>query len=295
MEIKEIEFLLKKTEFEHFIGFFQKIKLKDYEYNNIFKTGNEKSGFYLLKIIENYKPNVIDSINILKEIKDPENIINKNIGFIEKENCIITVSEWLNGKQPIENKENLPIFFSKLALLNKNNITNGPYTSMYLDYKYFDNATNLIDYEVNNHIKFIPENIEIKPLLKILENLKNGIICIIHEDMNCGNLFITNNGKYKIIDTEWVVKGINLYQFQHFDYFGFCEKNWYNITENAKDCYKAYFETLGINYKEANEQIRAVELLNTLRENTYIKHSGKEKDKDIENRIKIIMEWKKFI
>ncbi len=131
--------------------------------------------------------------------------------------------------------------------------------------------------------------------MEVMENLKNGIPCIINEDMNCGNMFITNNGEYKIIDTEWIINGINLYQFQHFDYFGFEEKTWYKITDEAKECYEAYFKTLGVSNEEANEQIRAIELLNTLRENTYIKYSGKENDAEIKRRIQIILTKNRFV
>ena len=113
--------------------------------------------------------------------------------------------------------------------------------------------------------------------------------------MNCGNMVLAKDGKYKIIDTEWIIKGTNLYQFQHIDYFGFNEKKWYNITDEADKCYEAYFNTLGVKLDESNEQIRAIELLNVLRENTYWKSTGKENDNEIKRRIKVVLEKEKFI
>ena len=166
---------------------------------------------------------------------------------------------------------------------------------MFLDFNYFDSINALINYEINCHKKHFFENMEIKKIVEILEILKHGIGCIINEDMNCGNLFITDEGKNKIIDTEWIIRGINLYQFQHFNYFAFEERNWHNITDEAKGCYEAYFGTLGINNSEANEQIRAIELLNVLRTNTYLKYFKKDNDKEIEKRIKTVMEHKTFI
>ena len=132
-------------------------------------------------------------------------------------------------------------------------------------------------------------------MTEVLEVLKHGFTCIINEDMNCGNLFITDDEEYKIIDTEWIIKGINLYQFQHINYFGFDEKKWYNITDEAKDCYEAYFCALGLSNAEANEQIRAMELLSVLRTNTFLKDSKKDNDEEIGRRIKIVMNKEKFI
>jgi len=296
MEICDAEKLLISTQYESFIGTLQKITLKDHVYDDLYKIGNNDLGFFVLKIRDNGKQNMLDSINLLKAINDTEEYINKNIGIIEKENHIITISEWLNGTQPIDTRRDLlPLFFSKLAILNKDNIVNGKLSSMYLDYRYFDNANDLVDWEITYHRKYLSEKLDIKIILEAMGSLKNGISCIINEDMNCGNMFITNDGKCKIIDTEWIIKGINLYQFQHFDFFGFEEKKWYRITDEANECYEAYFETLKLPNEEANEQIRAIELLNVLRHNTYIKYFGKNNDEEIERRIKIIMANNKFI
>ena len=296
MEINNAERLLYGTIYEPFIGSLEKIILKNHICDDIFKIGNDRLGHFLLKIRKSDNLNFIDSIENLKSIKDPENIINKNIGIINKEKFIITISDWIDGKQPIDNdRGKLPLFFSKLAILNKNNIIGGPYTSMYLDSGYFNSIEELVNREVNYHKKYLLNNKEIKTILEVMEILKNGIPCIINEDMNCGNLFITGSGELKIVDTEWIIRGINLYQFQHFDYFGFDGKKWYKIIDEAEECYRAYFETLGISNNEANDQIRAIELLNVLRENTYWKYTGKENDKEIERRIKIVIEKEKYI
>ena len=296
MEIHEVEKILKGTHYEPFIGTFQNVTLKDFSYPTLFKIGNEDLGYFALKLREKKEVNFKDSISCLKIANDTDNLINKNSGIIEKDDCIITISQWLNGKQPIDNnRDKLPLFFSKLAAFNKNNIIKGPYTSMYLDSNYFDSTDELVDWEINYHKKFFFDNIDTKRITEILENLKHGIACLINEDMNCGNLFITDDEKYKIIDTEWIIKGINLYQFQHINYFGFDEKTWYNITDEAQKCYEAYFGTLGISYAEANKQIRAMELLNVLRVNTFLKYQKKDNDEEIMKRIATVLGKERYI
>ena len=296
MEIIEAEELLNGTQYQAFIGSLQKITLKDHVYDKLFKMGDNHLGYFVLKIRNHDEQNIIDSINNLKIIKDTEGLINKNIEVFEKQNYILAISKWLNGKQPINNsRDELPMFFSKLAVLNKNNIIGGPYTSMYLDWNYFSSTDELIDWEINYHRNYFSEKMDSKAIMEVMANLKHGMPCIINEDMNCGNLLVTDDGKYKIIDSEWIVKGINLYQFQHIDYFKFNERNWYTITDEAKECYEAYFGTLGVNNDEANEQIRAIELLNILRENTFWNHSGKENDAEIERRIRVVLGKDRFV
>ena len=296
MEICEVEEILKGTQYEPFIGTFQKVELKGFVYPTLFKIGNEDSGYFALKIKGKKETNFKDSIDCIKIAKDVENFVNINTGVIENENCVIAISEWLNGKQPIDNdRDKMPEFFSKLAALNKNNIAGGPYTSMYVYNRYFDTANELIDWEINYHKKFFFESMDTKGITEVLDVLKRGITCIINEDMNCGNLFITDDEEYKIIETEWIIRGINLYQFQHINYFGFDEKTWYNITDEAQKCYEAYFGALGLSNAEANEQIRAVELLSVLRTNTCLKDFKKDNDEEIAKRIETVMGKEKFI
>ena len=296
MEIKDIENILKNTSYEQFIGSFQSIELKNCVYKNLFKIGNDRLGYFSLKIRENTEKQILDTINCLSVLNDRENFVNKIIDVIEKDNHIIMVSQWLNGLQPIDNNRNLlPSFFEKLAQLNKQNIVKGPFTSMYTDGNYFETTNELIDWEINYHKQYLQTFMETDEIIKYLQNLKLGLSCIILEDMNTGNLLLTNDGEYKYIDTEWIMKGLNLYQFEKIDYFCFDGKEWYNITDEAEECYRAYFDTLGIKNDEANEQIRAYELLSVLRKNTYLKYLKKDDDREIERRIKIIIEKNKYI
>jgi hypothetical protein len=295
MEIKELEILLKDTKYKEFIGFIYPIELKKYVYKDLFKIGNENTGHFVLKLRKNNRKDVVESIKNLKSLKDTDNFINKYIDIIEKNDLLIMVSDWLDGIQPIDNnRKYLPLFFSKLAYLNKHNIGKGTFTSMYVDGNYFNTIDELIDYEINYHKNYFKDIFNLKYIVEILDTLKHGLATIILEDMNTGNLIITNDGQYKYIDAEWIINGLNLYQFEKIDYFGF-EKKWYNINEESKECYTAYFETLDIKIEEANEQIRAFELLQVLRKNTYLKYFGKDNDNEIERRIKKVIEKEKYI
>jgi len=296
MNKNELELLLKNTKYEPFIGFINSIELKGHIYNDLYKIGNDNLGFFIIKIRKNNNKSILDSINNILILKDNENFIHKFKDIIEKDSYILMVSEWLNGIQPIDkNREYLPKYFSMLANLNKQNIAKNSFTSMYVDGNIFDNINDLIDLEINYHKSYLQGLIETKEIIEILEIMKYGMSCIILEDMNTGNLIKTNDGKFKFLDTEWIINGLNLYQFEKIDYFGFEERQWYNINEEAKDSYIAYFEALGVKFNEANEQIRAFELLKVLRDNTYLKYLKKDNDAEIIKRIKIIMEKEKYI
>ena len=298
MEIKELKILLKNTKYGQFIGNINHVELKGYKYDNLYKIGNEDSGYFAIKIRNNKEKHISDSIKNMRIMNDQNNFIHKYTDIIEKDGSIILISEWLNGLQPIDShREHLPKIFSLLAQFNKDNIVEGPFTSMYADGNYFDTIEELINWEINYHKNYLQDIIKTKEIIEVLNCLKYGIPCLILEDMNPGNLIITENGKYKFIDTEWIIKGLNLYQFEKINYFGFDERKWYNINEEAKDCYSAYFETLGIKAEEANDQIRAFELLQVFRTNTCLKCQGDDTSNvdEIRKRIKAVLDTNYFI
>jgi hypothetical protein len=167
---------------------------------------------------------------------------------------------------------------------------------MYAEGERFETTEEMINREINRHKDFLPPGIDWTEIFGILKNLKKGFPCVIVEDINTGNMFITDDGKYKIIDLDWLHKGLNLHQFDHFDYFNFHGNVWYVITgEEAKESYAAYFDELGINKEEANEQIRAVEILSVLRQNTHWKRNNRPNEEEIKRRMKIVLEKDRFI
>jgi hypothetical protein len=77
MEIKEVESFLKNTRYEKFIGHIQTVELKNYVYKDLFKIGNDTLGYFALKIRDASQKNVLDSIEILSALNDPENVVNE--------------------------------------------------------------------------------------------------------------------------------------------------------------------------------------------------------------------------
>jgi hypothetical protein len=67
MEIIDIVNLLGNTPYEQFIGHFQQIKLKEFVYENIFQIGNDKIGYYSLKIRDKTKNKFCQLKQNLKE------------------------------------------------------------------------------------------------------------------------------------------------------------------------------------------------------------------------------------
>lgn len=293
----ELETLLKNTEYESFIGSVQKIELKNYIYPDLFKIGKKATGYYTVKIRKNNENHIVDSLECIVKIADPENIVHKNIDTFEKDGLIIQINNWIDGKQPIDmNREKIPEIFGKLAYINKKNIVTGPYTTMYAEGEKFETIEEMINWEIKHHKEYIPIEINWAEIFGVVNNLKKGIPSIILEDINTGNMFITGDGKYKIIDLDWLHNGLNLYQFDHFDYFNFYGKVWYVITgEEAKESYTAYFDEIGIKKEEANEQIRSVEILSILRQNTHWKRKNRPNDEEIRRRIKIVLGKDRFI
>jgi len=296
LDIEKVKSLLKNTEYESLHDYISVVEANGNIYKNLFKIGTEKTGFFALKINESGKRFICDSIENIKIMKDEDNLINEYIYTKEKDNYIITVSKWLKGRQPtIKNRDDLPKFFSLLGRFNKQNVVQGPFTSMYVEYKYFETVGELIDWEIKYHLEHIHNFMDTRQIENILLNLKNGIPCIISEDMNTGNLLLTDTGYYKIIDTEWLIKGLNLYQFEKINYFGFDEKEWSNITEEAKECYIAYFDSIGIKKNEANEQIKSFELLQVLRTNTCNRRYLLGNNEELKRKIDIVIKHDEFI
>jgi hypothetical protein len=89
VETKDEERFLINTQYEKFIGHFQEVELKKYLYKDLFKIGNEALGYFALKIRDAGQKNVMDSIEILSALKDPENIVNKNIDTIIRDGYVI--------------------------------------------------------------------------------------------------------------------------------------------------------------------------------------------------------------
>jgi len=310
MSSEEVKELLKNTKYEHFISFINKRYDFEYSLNRPLFKIECKEGIFALKIREKSDIAVFNLEKIITKIKDDDNFLHKYSDIILKDDYLIMVSDWLiNGKQSIENnREDLPKYFSFLARFNKQNPANSCFTSMYTSFiiemsekspynNHFDNIKDLLKYETDHHLKDLHNIIETKEIIEILKILENGLPCIILEDINAGNFIRTNDGKYKFLDVEYMYNGLNLYQFDKILYFNFKKEDIDKILikeKEAKECYTAYFDTLGIKHDEANEQIRAIELLKVLRKNSKFNVSRINNEETV-RRINIVKDIDKFI
>jgi len=270
--------LLTGTPYEAIAGTARPVTLKGHTYQDLFRIGSDESGYYAVKLRPADKRHVNESIRCLDSISDPEHLIATYSTVLVKDDTTILVSEWVEGSQPFQDSRGtLPEFFRRLAAFNQHNPSNGPFTSMYADGHYFKTLTGLVNAEIDYHLGFFDVQEYRSIVVEAMQPLKRGLACITFEDTNPGNMFVTIDGRYVLIDTEWLHPGLNLHQFDHMNYLRFREPKWYDITDEAEACYSAYFSELGIGANEANAQIRAFELLAVLRANTYWHFFGMER------------------
>ena len=242
------------------------VQLEDHTYTDLFKGitgGNETFAVKLRQKTESIK----NSIKYLNALNDSEDFILKYKNLIETENYYIFISEWLEGCQPTKtDRYLLKDFFKKLAHLNLNNTSSNSFSSMYLDGKSYPSIEEMINAEALPYLEIYRGKHDKKIIKKNIENLNLGLGCIILEDMNTGNMLKTEKGSLKIIDAEHITSGLNLYQFEHINILGLNKKEWYNITDEAKEVLNAYFSEIGESKNKAFLQIKAFAVLSFLRE-----------------------------
>jgi len=270
VELAELKALLDKTPYAGLAVTARHVTLKGYEYPDLFVIGDGTARRYAVKLRPEGQVNIADSLACLAARKDPGGLIQDYAGAFLVDGWHILVSPWLEGSQPINSdREVLPRFFALLARFNCDNPSAGPFTSMYLDGRRYATIAELVDGEVEACLEAADGDFPRSEAREALCALKDGLGCLVDEDVNTGNMFVTADRRPVFIDTEWLHSGLNLHQFDHLNLLGFDAKAWYNITEEARDCYAAYFEALGLPLRLANEQIRARELLSVLRQDAY--------------------------
>ena len=289
--------LLADTPFSAIAQTAERVSLKGYTYQDLFRIGSPESGFFSVKLRPVGKRYLVDSLRCLESIQDPDNLVLPYRAVFERNDTVVLISDWIIGVQPFQNATHiLPEFFRRLARFNQHNPSNGPFTSMYADGHYFRTISRLVDAEIDYHLGFGGLEDYRSTLAEVMQPLKHGLACITFEDMNPGNLFLTEDGRYVLIDTEWLHPGLNLHQFDHMNYLRFREPKWHDITDEAAACYSAYFSELGAGLEEANAQIRAYEALAVVRANTYWRLFQLEgMYEKTRARIKAVLEHDRFI
>jgi len=248
----------------------QHICMQGYTYDNLFKLiSNGKS--YSIKVRNLNDWNIRESLYCLNIMIDENNFIHTYCEVIKTNNSILLISEWIEGNQPIEkNREDIKHFFKNLGRFNKTNICDGPYTSMYLDGIQFSTIDEMVETELNQHLVYYKGKHSIKDIRRSVLGLCAGIGAIINEDMNTGNMIIDNEGNYKILDTEYLLRGLNLYQLDHVNFLRTEKSSWSNITNEAKESLYLYFKELGTNSFDITNQLQAYYLMSELRKLSYL-------------------------
>jgi len=297
MELPGLADLLARTPYGHLAGTARHVSLKGFGYPDLFRIGREGEGGFAVKLRPAGQANIEDSLACLAARRDPDGLIQDYAGTFVVGEWRILVSPWLEGGQPIDSgREALPRFFGLLARFNRENLCGGPYTTMYADGRRFDVIGELVDWETDELLAAAGEDFPAREAREVLGGLKRGMGCLVNEDVNTGNMFLTESGRPLFIDTEWFHRGLDLHQFEHLNLLGFNERHWYNITDEARDCYAAYFEALGTRPGEANEEIRAWEMLAVLRQAAYWRWKKAETMyPEAERRARVVLDRPAFI
>ncbi len=252
--------------------------------------GHSQDSSFSIKIRKHYDPLTQSSISALEEVEFNPELYSPYLHIIEAESNLILIKEWELGKTIDRSVEQfLPEYFAKLARFNIRNVSDGNYISMYADGRFASSISDLISHEIKYHLGFWKDEISKRNILELIEPLYSGFGCIISEDNNLANLIFTENRQIRLIDLDWIQRGPNLYQFDRFSFFTKERKNRHSIYGAlAKECYAAYFSEMSGSISQANDQIRAIEVLSVLRKNTYNRFF--EKQDQYGNEIKHLQE-----
>jgi hypothetical protein len=273
LTIKDITQLLIRFDLEAFTESVTKIKWindEDKFYSDLFRIQNNQGESLILKVRNKSSLNIKCAVDSLSVINDPSNFIEKYTQVFSDENYYYLFTDWIDGSNPIQNKiEVMPKVFSLLANIHAINTSNGPFFSKYSDGRISDSINHLVDSEVDYHMSFFNLPHLKKDCKSIIEKLKTGIPCLVHEDVHPGNVLEDTYGNIKLIDCEWLHAGLNLYEFEYVQLYDIRDKNWWDIDECGLSCYKEYFSSLKLDNVTANSQIKAFEMLKIFRLNTY--------------------------
>ena len=297
MTKKELTQYLRSTEFGDIADTLTGMELKGTKLKYLFQIGNESSGYFVIKLRKAGRRYVEDSIENMETMKDESKMFHRYKRILKTNDWVLLVSDYVDGDHLHPNHRNeIPRLFSQLASFNQSNMVSGPYTSMCVDGKYFDTVDDLVDWELKYLLAFWVQEKYRDAIVEQIGPLKNGLPCLINEDMNLGNMKILPDKRFVFTDTEWLQRGLNLYQFMHVHYFKSKDLNWYSIADEARQCYASYFQKLDISKEEANRQIRAFEILKVLRSNAYFRYFKQEDQYGLEkNQLERVLETSAFI
>jgi hypothetical protein len=253
--------------------------LKGFRYADLFKVVETDGTTFALKLRDAGRGHVAASLACLEAMDDAEGLFVRYAEVRSRDGLWFLLSPWIDGTQPVgDERAGLPDFFRQLGRFNRRNTVGEGITSMYLDGKTFPSVADLAMRELSDCLGTYRGRHGRDGLRERAGSLAEGLGSLICEDINTGNLVREVDGAWRIIDTEFLGRGINLYQFDHFDFWDRSEAPWYQFSAGAADCLAAYFGGAGIAAEAARSQIEAFALLQILRIAAYDAWAGRTTD-----------------
>ncbi|QQO10049.2 hypothetical protein [Breznakiella homolactica] len=249
---------------------------------------------YVAKVSNNSFNHFVYSSELYQNtaINDPDSLLSKKIGFRYDGKNYFVLEKYVEGDTDPETiRAIMPGIFYKIGVFHRENKAEGRVWSMYSDGRKFDSIEDMVRYEFSYHESYWEDTKTLDPCLSAVMNLTKGFRTVLHGDLHLGNVILRDSGPV-LIDTEWSALSLNMFEFEHVDFFGISRDYSEKVTDNALDCYRAYFYALGINEKISNELIRGYNVLKVMRKNTYDRYYKNYEDlKKIPGLLQRVLAW----
>lgn len=267
-----VKSILKKNGYSKFLYRFKNIEsaYDSRTFDFLYKLTSREGESKLLKIRLKESFNIRHSLSAICQMNDSTGLFENFEAVITEGEYLFFMREWYQESATLDEKKKLmPSLFERLAVFHRANPGRPPFFSKYSDGKIFDSIADLVAWEVDYHMTFFDATALTEGIYHDVLYLKNSAPVIIHEDVHPANMISLPDGSTKLIDTEWMHSGVNLYEFEYIKLFDSYESDPWDIDRYGLECYRHYFKAFGLDKEKAENFFRAFELLKILRLNTY--------------------------
>lgn len=140
---------------------------------------------------------------------------------------------------------------------------------MYSDGAAFPSARAMLEAEFAYHESFWDLGQRVDECLARVLELDAGFTAVLHGDAHTGNMVAGDAGPV-LVDTEWSLVGLNLFEFEHVDLLDIGRDYPERIRREARACCRSYFGELGVGMRRAAELMSALGVLKVIRQHTYV-------------------------